>query len=142
MEALLLHPQENEKILIGYARGLIVLWDRSATAACQTYVGTQQLEALSFRNDGSEFVSAHNDGSYVMWSTSRSEPLEPPNMPYGPYACKAITNVLWRHTTRYLLPRKFCYSRCVSSRIFYFSAIAGSSLVVECQGLAMETNSQ
>ena len=28
VEALLLHPTENDKILLGYARGLIVIWDR------------------------------------------------------------------------------------------------------------------
>ena len=28
VEALLLHPTENDKILLAYARGLIVIWDR------------------------------------------------------------------------------------------------------------------
>ena len=64
----------------------------------QTYVASQQLESLAWRNDGSQFVSAHNDGSYVVWSTQGStEPLEPPNAPYGPYPCKAINKILWAH---------------------------------------------
>ena len=28
VEALLLHPTDNDKMLLGYARGLLVLWDR------------------------------------------------------------------------------------------------------------------
>jgi lethal(2) giant larvae protein len=95
VESLLLHPTESSKILIGYARGLIVLWDREAASADQTYYANQQLESLSFRNDGSQFVSAHNDGSFIMWSTSTTEPLEPPNTPYGPYPCKAINKIHW-----------------------------------------------
>ena len=43
-------------------------------------------------------MSAHNDGSFVVWSTQGSaEPLEPPNTPYGPYPCKAITKIEWAH---------------------------------------------
>ena len=95
---MLTQPNENNRILIGYARGLIVLWDRSNQVALQTYVASQQLESLAWRNDGSQFVSAHNDGSYVVWSTQGNvEPLEPPNTPYGPYPCKAITKILWEH---------------------------------------------
>ena len=43
--------------------------------------------------DGSEFISAHNDGSFIMWSltASSTEPMEPPNTPYGPYPCKVRT---------------------------------------------------
>ena len=80
VEALLVQPNEPGRLLIGYTRGLIVLWDVASQVALQTYVATQQLESLSWRNDGSQFISAHNDGSFVIWSTqgSCSEPLEPP----------------------------------------------------------------
>lgn len=94
VEGLLLHPTEPNQILIGYARGLIVMWDKEANSAVQTFVANQQLEGLSWRNDGTQFVSVHNDGSYIIWSTASSEPMEPPNTPYGPYPCKAITKVL------------------------------------------------
>ena len=77
MEALLAQPNEPHRILIGYARGLIVLWDRASKVAVQTYVASQQLESLAWRNDGSQFVSSHNDGSYVIWSTQGNvEPLD------------------------------------------------------------------
>ena len=97
MEALIAHPTEPNQVLIGYTRGLIVLWDRSNVAAIQTYVASQQLESLAFRGDGSQFVSSHNDGSYVVWSTMSADPLDGPTTPYGPYPCKAINKVKWAH---------------------------------------------
>jgi len=61
-------------------------------------VASQQLESLAYRGDGSQFVSSHNEGSYVIWSADQGgsrEPLEPPNTPYGPYPCKAINKISW-----------------------------------------------
>ena len=46
VEALLVHPKETDKLLIGYARGLIVLWDRKEAKAEKTYYANQQLEAI------------------------------------------------------------------------------------------------
>lgn len=44
----------------------------------------QQLESLSWHRNGTEFMSAHNDGSYIVWSTTNSaEPKEPALTPYG-----------------------------------------------------------
>jgi lethal(2) giant larvae protein len=103
VEALLVQPNEPDRLLIGYTRGLIVLWDRATKTAVLTYVASQQLESLAWRNDGSQFVSSHNDGSYIIWSAqgNQEEPLEPPNSPYGPYPCKAITKVQWAHQNGY-----------------------------------------
>ena len=44
-----------------------------------------------------KFISAHNDGSYIIWSADDEgvEPIEPPNTPYGPYPCKAISMIHW-----------------------------------------------
>ena len=79
---------------IGYARGLIVLWNRDEAKAEKTYYANQQLEAISMQTDGTQFISAHNDGSYILWSAETgTEPIEPPNTPYGPYPCKAISKI-------------------------------------------------
>ncbi|CAB4066457.1 LLGL [Lepeophtheirus salmonis] len=94
-ESIIVDPTNPEKILIGYARGLIVLWDRTTATADQSFVANQQLECLAWRNDGSEFISAHNDGTYIVWSRNKGN--EAPNMPYGPYPCKAITRFHWFH---------------------------------------------
>ena len=64
------------------------MWNRADTKAEKTFYANQQLEAISVKNDGTQFVSSHNDGSYIIWSSTSPEPLEPPNTPYGPYPCK------------------------------------------------------
>ena len=46
----------------------------------------QQLESLSWHRDGTQFMSAHADGSYIIWSTTDStKPKEQANTPYGKY---------------------------------------------------------
>lgn len=40
-EAIALHPTDPNKVLIGYQKGLMVLWDNAALQADQTYVGSQ-----------------------------------------------------------------------------------------------------
>jgi lethal(2) giant larvae protein len=61
VEAVLEHPADPNRLLVGYTRGLVVLWDRSTQAAVQTFVSQQQLESLAWIGDG-QFVSSHNDG--------------------------------------------------------------------------------
>lgn len=101
VESLLSQPGSPTRVLIGYARGLTVLWDLASSTAVSTFVASQQLESLSWRSDGSQFMSSHNDGSFVVWSAATpgavTEPLEPPNTPYGPYPCKAINKIKWAH---------------------------------------------
>lgn len=44
----------------------------------------QQLESVSWHRSGTKFMSSHNDGSYVVWSsTDSSKPEETPVPPYG-----------------------------------------------------------
>ena len=43
----------------------------------------QQLESLSFFRDGSEFISAHADGSYIIWATT--EPNRQRDLASTPY---------------------------------------------------------
>ncbi|KAG8174350.1 hypothetical protein JTE90_005791, partial [Oedothorax gibbosus] len=97
VEAIAEHPLNPDKIIIGYNRGLMVLWDNKTLNSENTYVGSQQLESLSWHRSGTKFMSSHNDGTYVVWSsTDSSKPEELPVPPYGPFPCKAITKVLWR----------------------------------------------
>ncbi|GFR33149.1 lethal(2) giant larvae protein homolog 1 [Trichonephila clavata] len=97
VEAIAEHPLNPDKIVIGYNRGLMVLWDNKTLNSENTYVVSQQLESLSWHRSGTKFISSHNDGAYVVWSsTDSSKPEEAPVPPYGPFPCKAITKVLWR----------------------------------------------
>ncbi|KFZ57959.1 Lethal(2) giant larvae protein 2, partial [Antrostomus carolinensis] len=86
VEALQEHPKNPDQILIGYSRGLIVLWDLQNNKATHHFLGNQQLENLYWQRDGSKFISCHYDGSYTQWPVSsdnrQPEPLE--NLvPYG-----------------------------------------------------------
>ena len=44
--------------------------DQKEAKADKTYYANQQLESVAVKSDGSEFISAHNDGSYITWSLS------------------------------------------------------------------------
>ncbi|CAA9999679.1 unnamed protein product [Nesidiocoris tenuis] len=92
VEAMVLQPDKPNHVLIGYNRGLMVLWDLKTPTAVETYISSQGVESLSWR-DGSTFLSSHNDGSYAEWKES-SKIAKDPNTVYGPFPCKAITKIL------------------------------------------------
>ena len=47
-------------------------------------VSLQQLESLAWHQKGSEFMSAHADGSYIIWSKDdATKPKEQATTPYG-----------------------------------------------------------
>lgn len=95
VEAIAEHPAELNKILIGYQRGLIVLWDKKNLCADQTYVCSQQLESVCWHTDAAHFTTSHNDGSYMVWSATESTlPTDGPQTVYGPFPCKPITKIL------------------------------------------------
>ena len=48
------------------------------------FCGFQQLETLSFNRTGSEFISCHTDGSYIIWTLDKPDyPKESASTPYG-----------------------------------------------------------
>uniref|UniRef100_A0AAR2IKB2 Lethal giant larvae homologue 2 domain-containing protein n=1 Tax=Pygocentrus nattereri TaxID=42514 RepID=A0AAR2IKB2_PYGNA len=100
VESLQEHPQHPDKILIGYSRGLVVLWDLQIFVVCVFLL--QQLESLVWVRSGNSFVSSHSDGGYMVWPVSSSTPCthEPvtSTIPYGPFPCKAVNKILWRTT--------------------------------------------
>lgn len=66
VEAIFEQPGNANNILIGYNRGLIVLWDRTENTAVKTFTSAQQLESLCWHDDGETFTSSHNDGNYYI----------------------------------------------------------------------------
>ncbi|XP_072532436.1 lethal(2) giant larvae protein homolog 1 isoform X2 [Salminus brasiliensis] len=102
VESLQEHPQYPDKILIGYSRGLVVLWDLQSRRVDNYFLGKQQLESLVWERSGNSFVSSHSDGGYMVWSVSSSTPCthEPvtSTITYGPFPCKAVNKILWRTT--------------------------------------------
>ncbi|XP_062341663.1 lethal(2) giant larvae protein homolog 1 [Osmerus eperlanus] len=100
VESLQEHPQQPGKILIGYSRGLVVLWDLSNRHADHVFLGKQQLESLVWERSGNSFVSSHSDGGYSVWAVASGnsctqQPVSS-TIPYGPFPCKAINKILWR----------------------------------------------
>uniref|UniRef100_H3D1R7 LLGL scribble cell polarity complex component 1 n=1 Tax=Tetraodon nigroviridis TaxID=99883 RepID=H3D1R7_TETNG len=101
VESIQEHPQQAGKVLIGYSRGLVILWALSTRQAEQLFLGKQQLESLVWERSGNLFVSSHNDGGYCVWTvTSGNACSHQPSttIPYGPFPCKAINKILWRTT--------------------------------------------
>lgn len=96
VETILEQPGRPNNLLIGYNRGLIVLWNRVDNIATKTFISNQQLECLSWKDEHT-FISSHNDGSYMDWDVNQSEkPCGEPISTYGPYACKAIPKLVTR----------------------------------------------
>uniref|UniRef100_K7FGM1 LLGL scribble cell polarity complex component 1 n=1 Tax=Pelodiscus sinensis TaxID=13735 RepID=K7FGM1_PELSI len=100
VESLQEHPQDSSKILIGYSRGLVIVWDQSTRTVSHLFLGNQQLESLGWERSGRTVVSSHSDGGYMVWAihSSCQKTLQPlmSTIPYGPFPCKAINKVLWR----------------------------------------------
>ncbi|XP_072398272.1 lethal(2) giant larvae protein [Diabrotica undecimpunctata] len=97
VESIFEQPDQPNNILIGYNRGLIVLWNRVDNTAVKTFIANQQLECLCWKEDGRNFLSSHNDGSYMEWNVDQSEkPISEPVTTYGPYSCKSIPKILSR----------------------------------------------
>lgn len=109
VEALKEHPRNPNQILIGYNRGLIVLYDLQGCQATHYFMGSQHLESLYCHKDGRQIISCHSDGSYCQWPVTsdnrQPEPLEN-KVPYGPFPCKAITRIQWlttKHGTPFVI---------------------------------------
>ncbi|XP_047615274.1 lethal(2) giant larvae protein homolog 1 isoform X3 [Phacochoerus africanus] len=100
VESLQGHPRAPSKIVIGYSRGLLVVWNQAARCADRVFLGNQ-LESVCWERSGRTLVSSHSDGSYAIWSVDAgSSPTAQPTAattPYGPFPCKAINKILWRN---------------------------------------------
>uniref|UniRef100_A0A8C2UUZ1 LLGL scribble cell polarity complex component 2 n=2 Tax=Chinchilla lanigera TaxID=34839 RepID=A0A8C2UUZ1_CHILA len=88
VEAVQEHPQDPNQILIGYSRGLVIIWDLQGSRVLCHFLSNQQLENVSWQRDGRLIVTCHSDGSHCQWpvshDTQQPEPLRS-SMPYGQY---------------------------------------------------------
>ncbi|XP_067225318.1 LLGL scribble cell polarity complex component 2 isoform X2 [Chanodichthys erythropterus] len=97
VEALHENPLNPRQVLIGYGRGLMVLWDLDRQRPIQHFLSTQQLESVCWMEDGGNILSSHSDGSYCQWTVTGEDPqMEPEKqeIPYGAFPCKAISKII------------------------------------------------
>lgn len=93
VECLAEQPSEPKNLLIGYTKGLIVLWSRKEAKAIQTFITNQQIESICWHSDSQHFTSSHNDGSYTVWDSATQDKPCGDLVTYGPFPCKAITKI-------------------------------------------------
>eukprot|EP00064_Thunnus_orientalis_P004963 superscaffoldBa00000472_g4976 len=85
VEALQENPVNPNQVVIGYGRGLMVIWDLENQCAIQHIPATQQLESVWWTEDGGYILSSHSDGSYCRWMVGGEdvEEEEKSDIPYG-----------------------------------------------------------
>lgn len=81
----------QDELIIGYERGLITKWSQKLNKSVKYLVENQQLEYLSMKSP-TEIVSAHNDGSYIVWDLEKDKKQS--KIVYGPYPCKKISKIV------------------------------------------------
>lgn len=102
VEALQEHPTDPEKLLIGYKKGIIVLWNQDKIKAEGTFVSSQDVESVSWNPNCRQFISAHEHGSLSVWNIPDNEDadvVQETSTPFGPFPCKAIRKVEWHDPT-------------------------------------------
>lgn len=94
-EKILEHPLDQDRLLIGYNRGQLVLWNMQTDKLEKFYASGQQLESVCWSSEtGDEFISSHNDGSYIVWNINDNvQPSQQSKITYGPFPCKPITKI-------------------------------------------------
>uniref|UniRef100_UPI0037E8AAC8 LLGL scribble cell polarity complex component 2 isoform X1 n=1 Tax=Semicossyphus pulcher TaxID=241346 RepID=UPI0037E8AAC8 len=97
VEALQENPVNPNQVVIGYGRGLMVIWDLEKQCAIQHIPATQQLESVWWTEDAGYILSSHSDGSYCRWMVGvedLNEEEEKSDIPYGHFPCKAISKIV------------------------------------------------
>uniref|UniRef100_A0AAX7SQI0 LLGL scribble cell polarity complex component 2 n=1 Tax=Astatotilapia calliptera TaxID=8154 RepID=A0AAX7SQI0_ASTCA len=87
VEALQENPVDPDQVIIGYGRGLMVIWDLEKKL---------QLESVCWTEDGKYILSSHSDGSYCRWMVGGQDTNEEEksDIPYGHFPCKAISKIV------------------------------------------------
>ena len=94
------HPLDTAQILIGYRKGLIVLWNQDDIKIESYYVAKQYVESVHWGVDYKGFISAQENGSLCLWALPEEEEDEcgvllSQSAPFGPFPCKSILKVEW-----------------------------------------------
>uniref|UniRef100_A0A914ZBB2 Lethal giant larvae homologue 2 domain-containing protein n=1 Tax=Panagrolaimus superbus TaxID=310955 RepID=A0A914ZBB2_9BILA len=91
-------PTETHKLLIGFEKSHISLWNLQTKEAEQFAVGQPQIKCISWHHDGKQFMAGHSDGSLTIWNLRKStEPQQKINPHVSNTTCRPITNLIWQH---------------------------------------------
>ena len=87
------------QLLIGYKKGIIVLWNQDKIKAEGTFKASYDLEGLYWHHTANQFISAHERGMIAIWTvpdTEDGDVVQDSYTPYGPFPCKPIRKVEWQ----------------------------------------------
>ena len=91
-------PTEAHRLLIGFEKSHVSLWNLQTREAEQFAVGQPQIRCISWHHDGKQFMCGHVDGSLTIWNLSKStEPQQKINPHITNSTCRPITNLMWQH---------------------------------------------
>ncbi|XP_023805172.1 lethal(2) giant larvae protein homolog 2 isoform X1 [Oryzias latipes] len=95
VEALQENPADANQVVIGYGRGVLVVWDLKKHSLLQCICPSQALESVWWTEDGGCILSSHTDGSYCRWTVGETDGNEEKSdTPYGTFPCKAISKIM------------------------------------------------
>ncbi|KAM7539250.1 hypothetical protein Aperf_G00000048998 [Anoplocephala perfoliata] len=101
------HPQDSNRLLIGYSSGLLVLWDLRAKAAEARFHYHEKLYSFSWHWEGKSFISAHSSGTIVTWTLNQPKRPQSVSRPHATeedvsespqYAFEPIRYIQWLPT--------------------------------------------
>lgn len=140
VESIQEHPRNGSQLLIGYSRGLVVLWEQSTRVVQHLFLGNQvlglaglwpcvcvcpqpsaeppvcplqQLESLAWEQSGKSIVSSHSDGGYMVWAVSSTgQRSQQPVMSTIPYGTGWGSGGIWGWEL--IPPPSQCYNHSVA----------------------------
>ncbi|XP_076466115.1 syntaxin-binding protein 5-like [Babylonia areolata] len=97
------NPVDTNKLLIGFESGAIVMWDLRNKFAEYRYNSPEALRAISWHQEGKQFMCCHSDGSLTTWNVKAPHKSANVLLPHArlnaegkPDPCKPITKVAWK----------------------------------------------
>ncbi|ESO08549.1 hypothetical protein HELRODRAFT_169422 [Helobdella robusta] len=95
------HPTEQHLLMFGYAEGVMIMWNSEDKRSEKCFGTNQPLQYASFNRSGSDIITSHLDGSYMNWNLDDIlKHIDNPTTPYGPFACKEITKIVQKTSSK------------------------------------------
>ncbi|KAF0991012.1 hypothetical protein HZS_2706 [Henneguya salminicola] len=104
VESLMPNNSENQKIIIGYSYGIILIWDVKSMRISSFMNKNEQLFSVCWGTNESMFVSSHSHGLICCWSCAKTtkdndilgnySPV--PFYPRDKISCQHIKKIIWR----------------------------------------------